>query len=191
VVAQQQGERSNMIYEFRTYTLKPRTMPAFFKAFEEKLEGRQKYSKLAACWQTEIGPLNQVTHVWGYENAGARDKVRTEAAQAGVWPPKVGDYILLRISNVSETDFNTLTLLGLPMKVVAKDARLLRGPTGKNLYYNTSSVTLGGGESIDVIVDTRTAVAGKTYYIYAARFTQLCNNNEDFGGIMTYIKFAP
>lgn len=82
-----------MIYEFRTYTLKPRAMPAFFKAFEEKLEGRQKFSKLAACWQTEIGPLNQVTHVWGYENAGARDKIRTEAAKAGVWPPKVGEYI--------------------------------------------------------------------------------------------------
>ena len=111
--------------------------------------------------------------------------------------PKVGDYILLRISNVSETDFNTLTVLGLPMRVVGKDARLLRGPStasnpiGQDLSYNTTSVTLGGGESIDVILDTRTAEAGKKYFIYATRFTQLSNDHEDYGGIMTHIEFAP
>jgi hypothetical protein len=83
-----------MIYEFRTYTLKPRTVPEFNKRFAEKLPEREKFSKLAALWYNEVGPLNQITHVWGYENAGAREKIRAEAMKAGAWPPKVGEFIV-------------------------------------------------------------------------------------------------
>jgi hypothetical protein len=82
-----------MIYEFRTYTLKPRSVPEVFKRFEEKLPERQKFSKLAAMWHTEIGRLNEITHVWGYDSLGAREKIRAEAVKAGAWPPKVGEYI--------------------------------------------------------------------------------------------------
>lgn len=82
-----------MIYEFRTYTLKPRTQGEFIKRFEEKLVERQKFSKLAALWYTEIGRLNEVVHVWGYDSLGAREKIRAEAVKAGAWPPKIGDYI--------------------------------------------------------------------------------------------------
>jgi len=39
------------------------------------------------------------------------------------------------------------------MKVIALNARLLRDEAGNNLYYNTNSITLGGGESLDVILD--------------------------------------
>ncbi len=83
-----------MIYEFRTYTLKPRTVPEFNKRFEEKLAERQKFSKLAALWYTEIGPLNQVVHVWGYANQGEREKIRAEAVNAGAWPPKSSEFIV-------------------------------------------------------------------------------------------------
>jgi large repetitive protein len=99
---------------------------------------------------------------------------------------KKGQRVLLRISNVSETDFYTLAVLGIPMTVVAKDARLLRGPDGKNLYYRTTSVTTGGGESIDVILDTTNTQPG-TYFVYAGRLTQLSNDQEDYGGLMTHI----
>jgi hypothetical protein len=101
-----------------------------------------------------------------------------------------GQRILLRISNVSETDFYTVTVLGIPMTVVGKDASLLRGPTGKNLYYNTTSVTTGGGESIDVILDTTNTKPG-TYFLYSARMTQLSNDEEDYGGLMTHIVITP
>lgn len=97
-----------------------------------------------------------------------------------------GQKILLRISNVSISDFHTLTVLGIPMKVIGKDARLLRGPTGKNLYYDTTSITLGGGETADAILDT-TGLAPGTYFIYDARLNHLCNDQEDFGGMMTEI----
>ncbi|HAM72726.1 MAG TPA: hypothetical protein DCM86_13880 [Verrucomicrobiales bacterium] len=100
-----------------------------------------------------------------------------------------GQRVLLRISNVSETDFNTLTVLGIPMTIVGKDARLLRGPDGKNLYYRTTSVTLGGGETADAILDTAGLPIG-TYFIYAARLTQLSNDEEDYGGVMTEIQIT-
>jgi large repetitive protein len=101
-----------------------------------------------------------------------------------------GQRILLRLANVSETDFYTVTVLGIPMTVVGKDARLLRGPDGKNLYYNTTSVTTGGGETMDLILDTANTQPG-TYFLYSARLTQLSNDQEDYGGLMTHIVITP
>jgi len=83
-----------MIYEVRTYTLKPGGVPQFEQNFAEALPHREKYSKLGAFWHTEIGPLNQVIHVWGYENLGERTKIRAEAANDPNWPPKSDGLIL-------------------------------------------------------------------------------------------------
>ena len=82
-----------MIYEARSYRLKPRTQPAFLDAFGEAYEKRKKFSPICAMFYTEIGPLNEVIHIWPYENLAERDAVRAEAVKAGVWPPKVADFI--------------------------------------------------------------------------------------------------
>jgi len=101
-----------------------------------------------------------------------------------------GEKILLRISNLNVTRYYTLTALGLPpMKVVGTGARILRGggkATGKELYYDTASVTVGGGESVDAIIDT-TGVAPGTYFLYTTNLNYLSNNDEDFAGMMTEI----
>jgi hypothetical protein len=96
-----------------------------------------------------------------------------------------GQRILLRISSLDVTRFYTLAS-AIPMKVVGLNARLLRGPDGKDLYYTTNSVTLGGGEAVDAIIDT-TDVAPGTYLLYTTNLNYLSNNQEDFGGIMTEI----
>lgn len=83
-----------MIYEFRTYTLRPGTLPEFLKLFGDALPKREQFSKLAAFWYTDIGPLNEVIHVWPYENALERTRLRAEAVKAGVWPPKTGELIV-------------------------------------------------------------------------------------------------
>ena len=98
-----------------------------------------------------------------------------------------GDRILLRISNISITRYYTLQSLGIPMTVVGSDARLLRGPAGDNLYYQTNSVTLGGGETNDVILDT-TGVAPGTYFLYTTNLNYLSNGDDDLGGMMTEIR---
>lgn len=97
-----------------------------------------------------------------------------------------GQKVLLRLSNLSVTSFFTVTALGLPMKVVGTGAHILRGPGGTDLYYDTSSVTLGGGEAADVIVDT-TGVSPGTYFLYTTNLNYLSNNTEDYGGMMTEI----
>jgi FtsP/CotA-like multicopper oxidase with cupredoxin domain len=97
-----------------------------------------------------------------------------------------GERVLLRLSNVSVTEYFTVTLLGLPMRVVGAGAHIARGPGGKDTYYDTSSVTLGGGETADVMVDTTGATPG-TYFLYTTNLNYLSNNDQDFGGMMTEI----
>ncbi|MGD8590582.1 MAG: multicopper oxidase domain-containing protein [Chromatiales bacterium] len=101
-----------------------------------------------------------------------------------------GQRILLRVSNLNITRYNTLAAAGLSMRVIARDARLLRGPDGKDLSYATSSITLGGGEAADVIIDT-TGVAPGTYFLYSTNLELLSNNDEiaaGLGGMLTEIR---
>jgi FtsP/CotA-like multicopper oxidase with cupredoxin domain len=93
---------------------------------------------------------------------------------------------LLRISNLSVTEFNTLATIGIPMQVVALDARLLRDAAGNNLYYDTNSITIGGGSTVDVILDATNIPVG-TYFLYTTNLDHLSNDNENFGGMMTEI----
>ncbi|HEY3615673.1 MAG TPA: multicopper oxidase domain-containing protein, partial [Candidatus Sulfotelmatobacter sp.] len=65
----------------------------------------------------------------------------------------LGKKALLRISDLDVTEFQTLASLGIPMTVIGYNAKLLRDQAGNNMYYNTNSITLGGGESLDVILD--------------------------------------
>ena len=83
-----------MIYEMRTYTLKPGTVPDFEERFAEALPHREEYSKLGAFWHTEFGPLNEVIHVWPYEDLDERARIREEAAKNPNWPPRTGEFVL-------------------------------------------------------------------------------------------------
>jgi plastocyanin len=97
-----------------------------------------------------------------------------------------GEKILLRITNLSIIDYFTLRTLGIPMKVIAKGARLMRSTSGENLFYNTHSLDIGGGEAFDVILDTAGIPVG-TYFLYTTNMNNLNNNEEEFGGAMTEI----
>ena len=54
-----------MIYELRTYTVKPGTAPVVAKNAGTVARGIRgdDYGKLEGYWLTEIGPLNQVMHL--------------------------------------------------------------------------------------------------------------------------------
>jgi FtsP/CotA-like multicopper oxidase with cupredoxin domain len=97
-----------------------------------------------------------------------------------------GQRLLLRLSNLNVTNHYTVTALGLPMQVVGRGARQLRGPDGKLVYVDTTSVTLGGGESTEVLIDTRAVPAG-TYFLYTTNLNFLSNFDQDYGGMMTEI----
>jgi Multicopper oxidase len=113
-----------------------------------------------------------------------------------------GQRALLRISNLNVSEYETLASLGVPMQVVGYNAKLLRDQAGNNLYYTTNSITLAGGESLDVILDTcavrstpadpssscTTAVPAGIYYLYTPNLDHLSNDAENFGGMMTEVR---
>lgn len=74
-----------MIYEVRTYDIKPRSLPEVEKRFGEMYEKRKKYSELAAFWHTEIGPLNQIVHIWAYSSLDEREERRAALARDPAW----------------------------------------------------------------------------------------------------------
>lgn len=82
-----------MIYEVRTYTLKPGSVNEAENRFGEAMPARDKYSKLGAFWHTDVGPLNQIIHVWPYESLQQRTEVRGQAAKETGWPPKIQEFI--------------------------------------------------------------------------------------------------
>lgn len=69
-----------MIYELRTVTVLPQKVAAYEQKLAETLEARQRHSRLAACWHTEIGPLNQVIQLWPYQSAAERERVLAAVA---------------------------------------------------------------------------------------------------------------
>jgi FtsP/CotA-like multicopper oxidase with cupredoxin domain len=97
---------------------------------------------------------------------------------------KSGQRVLLRLSSLNTIDFFTVTVQGIPMRVVGQGAKLLRGPTGVSTAYTTSSVTLGGGEGVDVLLDL-TGIKPGTYFLYTTNLNRLANDAEDYGGLMT------
>src|SRR3989304_3091414 len=88
-----------MIYEIRTYGITPGSLAEVEKRYGEGYEHRKKYSELTAFWHTEIGPLNEIVHVWGYRDLAARARIRDEGRQKGVWPPPGGADRLLTQEN--------------------------------------------------------------------------------------------
>ncbi|MEX2431593.1 MAG: NIPSNAP family protein, partial [Dehalococcoidia bacterium] len=84
-----------MLYELRTYTLKPNSVPEVEKRFGEALPTRTQYSRLVGFWHTEIGPLNQILHLWAYDSLQQRSEVRQAAAKdpSGNWPPKITEFL--------------------------------------------------------------------------------------------------
>jgi FtsP/CotA-like multicopper oxidase with cupredoxin domain len=101
-----------------------------------------------------------------------------------------GQKALLRISDLDVTEYQTLASLGIPMQVIGYNAKLLRDQAGNNMYYNTNSITLAGGESLDVILDasnTSLYPSGSVFYLYTPQLDHLSNDAENFGGLMTEV----
>lgn len=97
-----------------------------------------------------------------------------------------GQRLLLRLSNVGLDRFWTLTAPGLTFKQVGTGARHMRGPDGKNLYVESASINFGGGESLDVLIDT-TGVPPGTYFLHATELHQMSNRTQMDGGMITEI----
>jgi FtsP/CotA-like multicopper oxidase with cupredoxin domain len=99
-------------------------------------------------------------------------------------------HALLRISDLDVSEYQTLASLGIPMRVVGLNARLLRDMAGNNMAYNTNSITLAGGESIDVILDATGLQPRQKFFLYTPNLDHLSNDAENFGGLMTEVNIC-
>ena len=83
-----------MIYEIRTYALRPGTLAEAEKRFGEAYLIRQKHSLLAGFFHTDVGPLNEIIHIWPYADLAERARIRAEASKDTGWPPNIAEFIV-------------------------------------------------------------------------------------------------
>ena len=103
-----------MIYELRTYTLKQGSVPEVAK--NSGAVGRDirkdDYGKLEGYWVTDIGPLNQVMHLWSYKDLNERARLRAELGKNPRWN---GEYVPLIRPNLVRQDIRLLNAVKAPV----------------------------------------------------------------------------
>jgi hypothetical protein len=103
-----------MIYELRTYTLKQGSVPDVVKAastVSRSIRG-DEYGKLEGYWTTEIGPLNQVMHLWSYRDLNDRSRLRAELAKNASWNSQ---YVPLIRPHLLRQDIRLLNAVRAPV----------------------------------------------------------------------------
>lgn len=80
-----------MIVDMRIYTTRPGKLAAFVMLYKDHAwDLQQKYLGRCLGWYTTAeGPLNQVVHLWAYDNQGDREAKREAMAADPAW----GDYL--------------------------------------------------------------------------------------------------
>jgi hypothetical protein len=103
-----------MIYELRTYTVKPGTLGDMVKAASTVSSDIRKndFGKLEGYWLTEIGPLNQVMHLWSFDSFDERARLRGELAKNPRW---TGEYIPLIRPLLVRQDIRLLNAVRAPV----------------------------------------------------------------------------
>ncbi|MBM6400015.1 multicopper oxidase domain-containing protein [Phycicoccus sonneratiae] len=102
-----------------------------------------------------------------------------------------GERVALRFANLGFRE-SAMTVAGMRMRVVGRDATPMRGRDGTDTSYETDTLNIGPGESFDVLVTAPDKVGDgdfDTYYLYNRAFTR-SNNLADggFGGQATEIR---
>ena len=125
-----------MVYEFRTYDLKPRTLGQYDATLKKSLaSGRLEHSRLFGYWHSEFGLLNQALHIWPYDDLQQRTEVREEVNSIDFWPPATADLLVAQ---------NTEIYLPAPFNDEA-----ITGDHGP--YYELRTYTYATGDTPKVI----------------------------------------
>ena len=77
-----------MIVDHRTYTVVPGKLPEYLKLYKaEGLPLQKKYLGTCIGWYTsmDIGPLNQVVHLWAYKSIEDRAERRANLMNDPAW----------------------------------------------------------------------------------------------------------
>lgn len=105
-----------------------------------------------------------------------------------------GDRVALRFANLGFRE-QAMTMAGIRMRVVGRDATPMRGRDGTDTSYETETLNIGPGESFDVVFTAPAHSGGSghdTYMLYNRNY--LRSNNlapGGFGGQATEIHVHP
>jgi FtsP/CotA-like multicopper oxidase with cupredoxin domain len=125
--------------------------------------------------------LANSTNVLTIQTDGNGDLVPTPGLERLQYQPhsalvscNAGERVLLRFANLGFREA-AMTLAGIKMKVVGRDATPMKGRDGTDTSYDTDTLLMGAGESYDAIF-TAPAYQGPgdydTYVLYNRRYTQ-------------------
>ena len=106
-----------MIYELRTYTIRTGGLADQVKAastLSREIRG-DNYGKLEGYWSTEIGPLNQVMHMWSYADLNERARLRIELAKNSRW---TSEYTPLLLPLVVRQEVRLMNAIRPPVRMV-------------------------------------------------------------------------
>lgn len=94
-----------MIYEIRTYRLKTGAVPSYLRLIQDEGIAIQQghLGRLVGYFFSEIGPLNEIVHIWAYEDLADRERRRAALAADPKWLA-----ILPRIQSHIETMENKI-----------------------------------------------------------------------------------
>ncbi len=100
-----------------------------------------------------------------------------------------GERVLLRFANLGFRE-SAMTLAGIKMKVVGKDATPMKGRDGTDTSYEASTVSFGAGESIDAIFTAppKTGPGYDTYVLYNRAYERTNNLAARVGGRRTEVR---
>lgn len=106
---------------------------------------------------------------------------------SGTVEANAGERVLLRFVNLG-LEQHVMTILGLSMRIIGRDAQLMRGPNGEDLSYWRDVLHLAAGHTIDaVILPQQPAV----YPLFNRGYHKNTNAGTSPGGMVTYVLARP
>lgn len=122
-----------MLHELRTYTAVPGAIPTILELNENvgrKVRG-DDYGVLEGYWYTEIGPLNQVMHLWRFDSFEERARLRGELGRLEGWTREY-------VPNLRPLLVNQQTRFLNPSKEITP-------PDGENRFYEFRNYRVRAG----------------------------------------------
>lgn len=101
-----------------------------------------------------------------------------------------GERVLLRFSSLGFME-SAMTIAGIKMHVVGRDATLLRGTDGTDYSYMTNTVSIAAGESADCIFVAPPYQGSPEGYDTYLLYNRNYNRSPQLGGQMTEIRVYP
>ncbi|GFY45711.1 protein NipSnap 3A [Trichonephila inaurata madagascariensis] len=168
------SKESQKIFEIRTYTVRPRDYKEYIKFTEDNFHLRIKHSKLFGFWITELGGLNEIIHIWEYDNHEHRAKVRDALAKDVEWQNNYKDKVSPMWINQTNATMMLLpwSLITLPSKSGVYELQIFNMNSHTDIWdgrlkaaMELSSLKLKSANS--VLVACFTSIFGPHNTVYA------------------------